>query len=65
MDIVTALQMDNLDIRVTSGDKWLYWNDEYIVLCHPYNAKKNITLYRGSSFNEALDILVRENSNGE
>jgi len=46
--------------RVSVGGRWLYWDEtsnEWVVAERRYGAKKNTTLFRGSSLEAALNVL--------
>ncbi len=56
-DLEAILQTTNA--RISIDGRWLvFWQGEWTVFEHKYGAKKNITLYRGDSLNEATTALV-------
>ncbi len=60
MEIITALKTQN--IRITCANAWLFWNEqseEWIVYARPFGARRNISLYSGSSLDEAIDALIK------
>jgi len=50
---------DNYDLRLSTGGKWLFWDDgKWIVLERKPYAKKNKALYQGGNLDAALDALL-------
>lgn len=57
MNLIEFLKEGN--VRVATGECWLFWYaEEWVVMQHKYMAKKNTTLYRGSSLEEAVEALA-------
>lgn len=56
------MNVDGDDVRLQCGSAWMYWNTglgEWIVLERKPYARKNTTLYRGTSEADALEILMQ------
>lgn len=52
---------DIYDLRLVSGDSWLYWDDtknEWVVLSAKRYAKRSSVRYRGDSISDAIYALV-------
>jgi hypothetical protein len=46
------------NIRVSAGNRWLYWDSEWVVQSREYGQKKNRCLYSGDNLDEALKALI-------
>ena len=54
MDIITLLKEDDTNARLSMDDKWLvWWDNQWVVLQHPYGKKSNRCLYSGDNLEEA------------
>ena len=58
MNIEDLLKVDYPHVRVLVGDKWLYWDNEWVVLTHPYRARESTCLYRGEPLDKAIEALL-------
>lgn len=57
MDLIEYLK-EGTNVRVESGGAWLVWMyEEWVVFYHPYGARKNRTLYRGGSIEDAVEAM--------
>lgn len=62
MNLLDALKQKDESVRMSCGDRWLYWDDDdelFVVLERPYQAKKNRTLIRTENESEAVAALLR------
>ena len=56
MELIEYLKQSNA--RVSLFDIWLvWWGDEWVVLEREYGARKNTTLYRGDSIEDAVEAM--------
>lgn len=63
MKITDALKADNSTIRVTNGDRWMYWHEGLLmwqVVERPYNARVNRILCTTAKESEAIAELIKE-----
>lgn len=56
MDIITALKTK--DLRLSGVDRWLVWDDEWIVYEREAYKKKTITLCVTDNIEVALSYLI-------
>ena len=59
MNLEELLKLEEPNTRVDAGNKWLYWDYEWVVLEHKYAAKSNITRYKGESLDKAIEELLK------
>ena len=60
-NIYEALKLEDTDIRVTNGDRWLVWDttfNEWVVYQKAYYKRDTTCLYRGDSADEAIGVLI-------
>ena len=56
--IIKALKAEDVyGIRVSAGDKWLVWADEWVVYQHILY-KGSVAIYRGDSESDAVEVLL-------
>jgi hypothetical protein len=60
MNIIEALKAENINVRLSCGTRWLYWVGTWIVLDHPYAAKKNRRIYEGEDEEVAVRALTED-----
>lgn len=63
MDIIEALKQENSPLRISNGNRWLFWDyisDEWVVMQHRYNARRSVEVYRGNSEALAVEELMDE-----
>lgn len=61
MDIISALMKEN--VRLFCGHRWLFYEDEeWVVMEHPYRAKKNKCLCKTQIQDEAVKSLLGESA---
>ena len=61
MNIIEALKADSSQVRVTSGNTWMYWDEvtnEWAVMTHRYKSHHSTEIYRGES--DAVAALLSE-----
>jgi len=59
MDILSAmLEIDG--IRISYEDKWLVWDDEWVVYQRQYGKKKTVVLCKTQIQDEAIKVLCNE-----
>jgi hypothetical protein len=46
-------------LRLSAGDRWLYWEGEWVVRSHTHGSHKTIVEYSGESLKEALATLIK------
>ena len=57
-NLESLLKTDFPHTRVSCEDRWLYWDDEWVVSERKYRARDNTCLYRGASLEAAITSLV-------
>lgn len=63
MTIETLLK-ENLDVRLTLGDRWLCWGGyQWVVITNDSKLNK-LVLYLGRDLDKALEVLVRDQGTG-
>jgi len=63
MTIIEALKLENGGVRLATGSRWMYWDDDlecWIVLERPPHARKNVVLTRTPDETDAIDHLLLE-----
>jgi len=61
MTIEELLKNKELDVRLTSGTKWLVWYlEQWAVFDRPYGKKINRCAYSGDNLEEALNVFRGE-----
>ena len=61
MTIEEALKVEDIDIRVSSGSRWLYWeenNEWYVVLEKKYGQRGVTYIGQYVELSDALDALL-------
>ena len=58
--LLAVLKHDNVDARVTVGDKWLAWDGQWVVYYHPRHARKTREIYRGDGIELACVTLLED-----
>ena len=43
--------------RVSAGNRWLIWDNDWVVLEREYRARDNTCHYRGQDLTEAIRVL--------
>ena len=59
MNIEDVLKADFPHARISVGDRWLYWDGEWVVLGRVYGDRENTCHYRGEFLQEAIEEVLK------
>ena len=59
-DLLISVLQHELQARLCVSDRWLVWDNEWVVREHKYRARQSIALYSGDNLLEAISALKGE-----